>query len=218
METQTQIQAHAPDTPPKANAKAKSPPPDAVANTTASLVSALQVKATIADNVLLLTIVMGSAFIGDVFPPHVADILKNNKWAQHATAVALLIVTIVWVRADMSAANIVFTTVITYVWYMSLLSSTPPEFALVIGMLLVVFVSSHVRIAHAKTAALAHALATPHHTHDAPVQSTDEMPPVPQPPSQPPTWQLWLECASLTSAAALTALFAARHMIDSWAI
>jgi hypothetical protein len=216
METQTQTQktqTHLPVTP----GKAKSPPSDAVANTTASLVSALQIKATIPDNVLLLTIVMGSAFIGDVFPQHVADVLKNNKLAQHATAIALLIVTIVWVRADMSAANIAFTTLITYVWYMSLLSSTPLEFALVIGMLLIVFVSSHVRIAHAKTAALAHALATPHHTHET-IQSTDDIPPAPQPPAQPPTWQLWIECASLTSAAALTAFFAARHMMDSWAI
>jgi hypothetical protein len=177
----------------------------------ANLVSALQVKATIPDYVLLLTVSMGSAFIGALFPEQVADVIKRNRWAQHVTALALLVMTIVWVRADTSLSDIAFATAITYAWYLALLTATPAEFLIVIALLFVVFASSHVRVSQAKSTTLARAL-TPASASAIQAQSP------PQDAPQPPSWQLWVECGALTAAAALTALFASRHVLDAlWA-
>jgi hypothetical protein len=105
----------------------------------------IQDRSTVPDYVLLFTVVMGSAFLGEIFPSHVADFMHKNKWAKHLAALALLVVTIVWVRADMSVALLIGYTVITYAWYLSMTTMAPSEFAIIAALLFVVFVSSHMR-------------------------------------------------------------------------
>lgn len=184
-------------------------------------------RSTVPDYVLLFTIIMGSAFIGELFPTHVADLIRRNTWAKHLMALALLVVTIVWVRADMSVPLLIGYTAATYAWYLALTSMEAPEFMTVIVLLFVVFAASHARRAAARRTLLQPSSASEGASEGASKgasegaskdKDTDTRTNKGKSKSKSKSddWRYWLEVGALTGAASLTVWFTSTHLLQTW--
>lgn len=200
-------------------------------------------RSRVPDFVLLFTVIIGSSFVGELFPAQVADVIRKHTWAKHLAALALLVVTVVWIRADMSLPVLLGYTAITYAWYLALTNMAASQFLIVIALLFVVFAAAHLRAPPAP-AALGSSLPTPPTTTPTPTAPTQEH-------AQPqttqdvfvrttaqeegatnsqtgkdnqthpakrgvmPAWRYWLEFGALTAAASLTVLFSSTHLLGA---
>ena len=163
---------------------------------------------TIPDGVLVFTVVMGAAFVRDLFPPHVGELIQKHAWVKHIIALAFLLVTIIWVQNHLSIQAILGYTLVVYVWFLALSTMSASAFFIVLALLFVVFASSHLRKdaqEQAKTGpqtpaqAQASANACANASADASANAASW------------SWQQWLECAALVGAVSLTAMFTAAH-------
>lgn len=100
---------------------------------------------TIPNYMFMFMIGVGSGMVSDILPSRIQTEIKQTPLIQHALVILFLLVTVVWVKPDVSLAESLGIAIGVYFWFMEMVQLHASQFLVVVGCVAVAFLLNKIR-------------------------------------------------------------------------